>query len=119
MTSYQALRVADPVVFEAFEMKLQRQRKNLELIASENYVSVAVMITSGNHFTHKIAERYPGHRYYGGCENVDVFEEVARSRAKEQFGAAQSMPTSSHTVRPSRTWRFFYHPNGGRRLVSF
>jgi glycine hydroxymethyltransferase len=84
---YEALRVADPSVFQALELEVQRQRHHLELIASENYASRPVMQAMGSHFTNKYAEGYPGRRYYGGCVNVDTVEELARTRAKQLFGA--------------------------------
>ncbi len=78
---------ADPDVGAAMRAELARQRRNLELIASENVVSPAVMAAMGSVLTNKYAEGYPGKRYYGGCENVDVVEELARTRAKQLFGA--------------------------------
>jgi glycine hydroxymethyltransferase len=87
MKMYGALRDADPAVYQALELEVQRQRQNLELIASENYASVAVMTAMGSHFTNKYAEGYPGRRYYGGCVNVDTIEDLARNRAKQLFGA--------------------------------
>ena len=81
------IRAADPAVCEAIEAELQRQRTHIELIASENFVSPAVMAAMGSCLTNKYAEGYPGHRYYGGCECVDVVENLARDRAKELFGA--------------------------------
>ena len=81
------IRAADPAVCEAIEQELQRQRTHIELIASENFVSPAVMAAMGSCLTNKYAEGYPGHRYYGGCECVDVVENLARDRAKELFGA--------------------------------
>lgn len=77
----------DPQVGEAMEAELKRQRRNLELIASENIVSPAVMAAMGSVLTNKYAEGYPGRRYYGGCECVDVVENIAIERAKELFGA--------------------------------
>jgi len=77
---------ADPEVYEAMQKELSRQRGNLELIASENIVSPAVMAAMGSHLTNKYAEGYPGRRYYGGCECVDIVEELARERMKELFG---------------------------------
>ncbi|RSL31804.1 serine hydroxymethyltransferase [Salibacterium salarium] len=77
----------DPSVFEAMQDELQRQRDKIELIASENFVSQAVMEAQGSVLTNKYAEGYPGRRYYGGCEHVDVVEDLARDRAKELFGA--------------------------------
>jgi len=87
MKMYEALRNADPAIYQAFELELQRQRQNLELIASENYASLAVMTAMGSHLTNKYAEGYPGRRYYGGCVNVDTVEDLARTRAKQLFGA--------------------------------
>ena len=81
------VRAADPEVFAAMEDELSRQRDHIELIASENFVSPAVMAAMGSHLTNKYAEGYPGHRYYGGCEHVDVVEDIARERAKKLFGA--------------------------------
>lgn len=77
----------DPQVFQAIQDELQRQRTKIELIASENFVSEAVMEAQGSVLTNKYAEGYPGRRYYGGCEHVDVAENIARDRAKEIFGA--------------------------------
>ena len=77
----------DPDVASAMEKELSRQRRNIELIASENIVSPAVMAAMGSILTNKYAEGYPGKRYYGGCEYVDIVEEIARKRACELFGA--------------------------------
>jgi len=77
----------DPEVGEALSLELRRQRNHLELIASENFVSPAVMAAAGIHLTNKYAEGYPGKRYYGGCEYVDIVENLARERAKKLFGA--------------------------------
>ncbi len=81
------LKHADPEVFEAIAAEQQRQRDDLELIASENYTSAAVMEAVGSVLTNKYAEGLPGKRYYGGCEHVDVVERLAIARAKELFGA--------------------------------
>lgn len=81
------LRQSDPEVLKAMDLELQRQRNNIELIASENIVSEAVMEAMGTVLTNKYAEGYPGKRYYGGCEHVDIVEDIARNRAKELFGA--------------------------------
>ena len=88
MSIMDALKTADPKAYEAIEHELQRQRTKLELIASENIVSRAVMEAQGSVLTNKYAEGYPGKRYYGGCEYVDVVEQLAIDRAKELFGAA-------------------------------
>ncbi|MCB0168595.1 MAG: serine hydroxymethyltransferase [Anaerolineae bacterium] len=77
----------DPEILAAIRGERQRQREQIELIASENYTSAAVLAAQGTVLTNKYAEGYPGHRYYGGCEYVDVAEELARSRAKQLFGA--------------------------------
>jgi glycine hydroxymethyltransferase len=77
----------DPAVYNAIKDELQRQRTKIELIASENFVTTAVMEAQGSVLTNKYAEGYPAKRYYGGCEHVDVVEDLARDRAKEIFGA--------------------------------
>lgn len=77
----------DQAVFEALQLELRRQRENVELIASENYVSEEVMRVQGSILTNKYAEGYPAKRYYGGCEFVDTIEDIARDRAKHLFGA--------------------------------
>lgn len=81
------LRKSDPAVLEAMNLELKRQQNNIELIASENIVSEAVIEAMGSVLTNKYAEGYPGKRYYGGCEHVDIVEDIARDRAKELFGA--------------------------------
>lgn len=80
----------DSAVFEAIMAEKNRQNSNIELIASENFVSEAVMEAQGSYLTNKYAEGYPGKRYYGGCEHVDVIENIARDRVKELFGAAHA-----------------------------
>ena len=77
----------DSEVGQAMDKELKRQQRNLELIASENIVSPAVMAAMGSILTNKYAEGYPGKRYYGGCEFVDIVEDIARKRACELFGA--------------------------------
>ncbi len=81
------IRSVDPQAADAIELELARQRSHIELIASENFVSPAVMAAMGTCLTNKYAEGYPGKRYYGGCEYVDIVEELARKRACELFGA--------------------------------
>ncbi len=81
------LREADPEVYEAISGETRRQAETLELIASENFTSEAVLEATGSVFTNKYAEGYPGRRYYGGCEFTDVVETLARERAKKLFGA--------------------------------
>src|SRR5712692_8324700 len=77
----------DPQISNAIDNEVRRQHEGLELIASENFVSEAVLEAAGSVFTNKYAEGYPGKRYYGGCEFTDVVEELARERAKKLFGA--------------------------------
>ena len=86
MFNFDYVKKADPEIAAAMAAELGRQRDNLELIASENVVSEAVMAAMGSHLTNKYAEGYPGKRYYGGCQFVDVVENLAIERAKELFG---------------------------------
>src|SRR5699024_10667594 len=81
------LQQADEELYKAIADETKRQQDNIELIASENVVSEAVMEAAGSVLTNKYADGYPGKRYYGGCEHVDVTENLARDRAKEIFGA--------------------------------
>ena len=81
------IRKADPEIGDAIAKEYARQQRGLELIASENVVSPAVMATMGTVLTNKYAEGYPGKRYYGGCECVDIAENIAIERAKQLFGA--------------------------------
>src|SRR5271168_5593662 len=81
------LAIADPEVAAAIDHETLRQHEGLEMIASENFVSEAVLEAAGSVFTNKYAEGYPGRRYYGGCEFTDVVENLARDRAKQLFGA--------------------------------
>lgn len=87
MLDFEHLKNEDPDVFKAIEDELGRQRNKIELIASENFTSESVMEAMGSYMTNKYAEGYPGHRYYGGCEYVDVVEDLARERVKKIFGA--------------------------------
>jgi len=80
----------DPEIWAAIEAENRRQEEHIELIASENYASPAVMAAQGTQLTNKYAEGYPGKRYYGGCENVDVVEQLAIDRVKQLFGAAHA-----------------------------
>ena len=81
------LKTVDPEIQKAIDQELSRQREKLEMIASENIVSTAVMQAQGSILTNKYAEGYPGKRYYGGCEYVDIVEQLAIDRAKKLFGA--------------------------------
>ena len=76
----------DPEIAQALKLELERQQNNIELIASENFVSPAVLAAAGSHLTNKYAEGYPAHRYYGGCQYVDIAEDLARERLKQLFG---------------------------------
>ena len=87
MIDFKTIAAVDPEIAEAMRDELKRQREHLELIASENFVSEAVLAAMGSHLTNKYAEGYPGHRYYGGCGYVDIVEDLARERAKALFGA--------------------------------
>lgn len=100
MFELESIKKTDPQIAEAILDELGRQRGKIELIASENFVSPAVMEAMGTPLTNKYAEGYPGKRYYGGCEFVDVVEDLARDRAKELFGAefANVQPHSGATA---------------------
>ena len=82
------VKAQDPVIGDMIELEFQRQNRNIELIASENIVSEAVMAAMGSVLTNKYAEGYPGKRYYGGCEDVDLVEQEAIRRVCQLFGAA-------------------------------
>src|SRR5829696_8888898 len=87
MSRNSSLAEVDPIISNAIDNEVARQANGLELIASENFVSEAVLEAAGSVFTNKYAEGYPGKRYYGGCEWTDVVEQTAIDRAKELFGA--------------------------------
>ena len=98
----------DPELGRMIEAEYKRQARNIELIASENIVSEAVMAAMGSVLTNKYAEGYPGKRYYGGCEKVDMVEDLARDRAASC--TARSTPTCSPIPVPARTSaRIFHH----------
>lgn len=84
---FENLKLTDPEVFEAIQKEIERERKNIVLIASENYASPSILEVQGSVFTNKYAEGYPGKRYYGGCEYADIVETLAIERAKKLFGA--------------------------------
>src|SRR5947208_651363 len=115
---------ADPQVANAIDNEVRRQHEGLELIASENFVSEAVLEAAGSVFTNKYAEGYPGKRYYGGCEYADVVENLARDRAKQLFGAehanvqshsgsSANMEASSAVVQPGDTILGLNRAHGG------
>lgn len=85
--NFDLIKKNDPELYESMELEIKRQSSNIELIASENFTSLTVMQAMGSHLTNKYAEGYPGKRYYGGCEYVDISENLARDRMKALFGA--------------------------------
>src|SRR4030066_1473736 len=85
--AFESLKSVDPEVYEAIQKEIERERRNIVLIASENYASPSVLEVQGSVFTNKYAEGYPGRRYYGGCEYADIVESLAIERAKKLFGA--------------------------------
>ena len=87
MEKYEKMKSFDPEIYAAIQDETNRQNNKIELIASENFVSERIMEANGSPLTNKYAEGYPGKRYYGGCEHVDVVETLAIERAKELFGA--------------------------------
>ena len=96
----------DPEISAAIEAEGQRQEQHIELIASENHTSPLVMEAQGSILTNKYAEGYPGKRYYGGCEHVDVVEELAISRVKKLYNADYAMcnPTQGPKLTQQSTW---------------
>ncbi|HIX83776.1 MAG TPA: serine hydroxymethyltransferase [Candidatus Megamonas gallistercoris] len=116
MNLLETLTNVDPQVQEAIDMELNRQRNKLEMIASENIVSSAVMQAQGSILTNKYAEGYPGKRYYGGCEYVDIVEQLAIDRAKELFGA-QYANVQPHSGAQANTAVFFALLNLGDTIL--
>lgn len=108
---YDILRKNDPEVFDSVKNEYERQRTKLELIASENFTSPAVMEAQGSILTNKYAEGYPGNRYYGGCEFVDVAEDIARDRLKKLFGAeyANVQPHSGSSANMAVYFSYLKH----------
>lgn len=104
--AFSTIAATDPEVAQACRQELGRQQDHLELIASENFASAAVMAAQGTVLTNKYAEGYPGHRYYGGCEFVDVVEELARMRAKQLF-AAEHANVQPHSGAQANTTVYF------------
>lgn len=104
---YPDLKQTDPAVYDAVTHELNRQREKLELIASENFTSLAVMQAQGSVLTNKYAEGYPAKRYYGGCEFVDVVEQLAIDRAKQL--SAPNTPTFSRTPARRPIWLYILH----------
>lgn len=125
-----ALSEQDPVLFQAIEHERRRQHEGLELIASENYTSAAVLEAAGTVLTNKYAEGYPGKRYYGGCEYVDIVEDLARKRACQLFGAehanvqphagsSANMAVYMSIMKPGDTFLAFNLAHGGHLTHGF
>ena len=111
-----ALDSNDPEIASALSKEAERQRNNIVLIASENYVSAAVMEAQGSHLTNKYAEGYPNRRYYGGCEYVDIVEQLAIDRAKELFGA-EHVNVQAHSGSQANMAAYFAVLNPGDTVL--
>ncbi len=114
--SYAHLRTADPEIYQAVMAEIARQRDKIELIASENFVSQAVLEAMGTPLTNKYAEGYPGRRYYGGCEYVDIAENLAIERAKQLFGA-DHVNVQPHSGAQANTAVYFSVLEPGDRIL--
>ncbi|MGI6579473.1 MAG: serine hydroxymethyltransferase [Saccharofermentanales bacterium] len=113
---YEIIKQQDPELYQALNDELQRQKDHLELIASENFVSEAVLAAQGSVLTNKYAEGYPGRRYYGGCEFVDVAEDLAINRAKELFGA-EHVNVQPHSGAQANAAVYFKMLNYGDKIL--
>ena len=113
---YRHVMETDPELFKAIADEVQRQREHIELIASENFVSPAVMEAMGSPLTNKYAEGYPAKRYYGGCQYVDVAENLARDRAKLLFGAEHAN-VQPHSGAQANTAVYFAMLNPGDTVL--
>ena len=111
------LAISDPEVFEVIEAEGRRQRDHIELIASENFASRAILEVQGSLLTNKYAEGYPGRRWYGGCENVDRAEELAIDRAKELFGA-EHVNVQPHSGSQANAAVYFAFLENGDRILT-
>ena len=116
MIDFKTIRKTDSEIADVYAEELNRQRRNIELIASENFVSPAVMAAMGSLLTNKYAEGYPGKRYYGGCQCVDVVEEIARQRACELFGAEHAN-VQPHSGAQANTAVYFAMLNPGDTVM--
>ncbi|MGI6172386.1 MAG: serine hydroxymethyltransferase [Christensenellales bacterium] len=114
--NYDCLRAWDPEIADALDLELTRQREHIELIASENFVSHAVLAAAGSVLTNKYAEGYPGKRYYGGCEFVDIAESIAIDRAKQLFGAEHAN-VQPHSGAQANTAAYFALLNPGDTVM--
>ncbi|MFN3385164.1 MAG: serine hydroxymethyltransferase [Candidatus Thermochlorobacter sp.] len=115
---FESIRAQDPELFSAIQSELDRQTETIELIASENFASRAVMEAAGSVMTNKYAEGYPGKRYYGGCEFVDIAENLARERAKKLFGAEYAN-VQPHSGSNANMAVFFAVLKPGDRILGF
>ena len=113
---YRHVMETDPELFKAIADEVERQREHIELIASENFVSPAVMEAMGSPLTNKYAEGYPAKRYYGGCQYVDVAENLARDRAKLLFGAEHAN-VQPHSGAQANTAVYFAMLNPGDTVL--
>ena len=116
------LKTVDPEIQKAIDQELSRQREKLEMIASENIVSTAVMQAQGSILTNKYAEGYPGKRYYGGCEYVDIVEQLAIDRAKKLFECKITQTTGQQIIRNKKANITEFHKerlrrNNGKRML--
>lgn len=116
MYTFDEIMKVDPQVAKAIEAEGKRQDSHIELIASENWVSKAVMAAMGSILTNKYAEGYPGHRYYGGCQCVDVIEDLARERAKKLFGCEYAN-VQPHSGAQANLAAFFAMLNPGDKIL--
>ena len=117
MLEFNKIKAYDPEIYAAITAELSRQQNKIELIASENFVSETVMEAMGTPLTNKYAEGYPGKRYYGGCEYVDVAENLAIDRAKELFGAEYAN-VQPHSGAQANMAVFFALLNPGDTVLS-
>ena len=100
----QSIKEQDQEVYESIKLEMERQSSKIEMIASENFTSKAVMEAMGSQLTNKYAEGYPGKRYYGGCEHVDTAENLARDRMRELFGGEHA--NVQPTLAPRQIWLY-------------
>src|SRR5512144_3052048 len=112
------LRYVDPAISDAIHLERHRQEENIELIASENFTSPAVMEAQGSVLTNKYAEGYPGRRWYGGCENVDVVERLAIDRAKKLFAGAEHVNVQPHSGSQANQAVYFSVLQPGDRILT-
>ncbi len=117
-TGGKSLAEVDSAVFHSIQNELKRQREGIELIASENFTSAAVMAAQGSCLTNKYAEGYPGRRWYGGCENVDVIEQLAIDRAKQLFPGAEHVNVQPHSGSQANTAVYFSVLQPGDRILT-